>query len=146
MQDLKWWQHIMPVLNCTKSIYLDMCFEPGALIDTDATLVQAGCVCAKAITFTPHSHSSLYNKPTSLPTLDCWPLSWLSRHGPTLLVTLSLWHTLIIWWQFWPLTLTTPRTHLSMWALWKELSFLPCIILKSEHITSQGSLTPSQTF
>ena len=35
----------MPVLNGTKSIYLDMFFEPGTLIDMDATLVGAGGVC-----------------------------------------------------------------------------------------------------
>ena len=33
----------MPILNGTKSIYLDI-FEPGALIDTDATLVSTGGV------------------------------------------------------------------------------------------------------
>ena len=35
----------MPILNGTKSIYLDVFFKPGALIDTDATLVGAGGVC-----------------------------------------------------------------------------------------------------
>ena len=42
MQDIKWWQYIMPILNGTKSIYLDVFFEPGTLIDMDATLVGAG--------------------------------------------------------------------------------------------------------
>ena len=41
LQDLKWWQFIMLILNGTKSIYLNIFFEPGALIDTDATLVGA---------------------------------------------------------------------------------------------------------
>ena len=45
MEDIKWWQYIMPILKGTKSIYLDMFFEPVALIDTDATLVGAGRVC-----------------------------------------------------------------------------------------------------
>ena len=45
MQDIKWWQYVIPILNGTKSIYLDMFFEPGALIDMDATLVGAGGVC-----------------------------------------------------------------------------------------------------
>ena len=40
--NLKWWQLIMQILNCTKSIYLDIFSEPSTLIDTDATLV--GCV------------------------------------------------------------------------------------------------------
>ena len=44
-QDLKWWHAIMPLLNETKSTYLDVIFEPEALIDTDATLVRAGGVC-----------------------------------------------------------------------------------------------------
>ena len=35
----------MPILNGTKSIYLNIFFEPGTLIDTDATLVGAGGVC-----------------------------------------------------------------------------------------------------
>ena len=35
----------MPILNGTKLIYLNIFFEPGALIDTDATLVGAGGVC-----------------------------------------------------------------------------------------------------
>ena len=35
----------MWILNGTKSIYLDIFFEPGALIDTNATLVGAGGVC-----------------------------------------------------------------------------------------------------
>ena len=33
IQDLMWWQYIMSILNGTKSIYLDIFFEPGALID-----------------------------------------------------------------------------------------------------------------
>ena len=45
LQDLKWWHHIMLIFNGTKSIYLDVFFKPGALIDTDATLVGAGGVC-----------------------------------------------------------------------------------------------------
>ena len=45
LQDIRWWQYVMPILNGTKSIYLDIFFEPGALIDTDATLVGAGGVC-----------------------------------------------------------------------------------------------------
>ena len=45
LQDLKWWHYIMPIPNGTKSIYLDINFEHGALIDTDATLVEAGGVC-----------------------------------------------------------------------------------------------------
>ena len=43
--DLRWWDTIMPILNGTMSIYLDVFFKPGALIDTDATLVGAGSVC-----------------------------------------------------------------------------------------------------
>ena len=35
----------MPILNGTKSIYLDIFFKQGALIDTDGTLVGAGGVC-----------------------------------------------------------------------------------------------------
>ena len=46
-QDLRWWHAIMPILNTTKSIYLDIFFEP------DATLVgQVGC--ARGTTF--HAH------------------------------------------------------------------------------------------
>ena len=44
-QDLRWWDTIMPILSGTMSIYLDVFFEPGMLIDTDATLVGAGSVC-----------------------------------------------------------------------------------------------------
>ena len=44
-QDLRWWDTIMPILIGTMSIYLDIFFKPGALIDTDATLVEAGGVC-----------------------------------------------------------------------------------------------------
>ena len=44
-QDLKWWNTIIPILNGMKSIYLNIFFEPGALIDTDATQVGAGGVC-----------------------------------------------------------------------------------------------------
>ena len=44
-QDLRWWDTIMPIFNGTMSIYLDVFFKPGALIDTDATLVGAGGVC-----------------------------------------------------------------------------------------------------
>ena len=35
----------MPIFNGTKSIYCDVFFELGALIDTDAMLVGAGWVC-----------------------------------------------------------------------------------------------------
>ena len=35
IQDLKWWQYIIPILNSTKSIYLDIFFEPCAFINTD---------------------------------------------------------------------------------------------------------------
>ena len=52
MQDIKWWQYIMPILNGTKSIYLDVFFEPGALIDTDATLIGLG-VCKSLYFHTP---------------------------------------------------------------------------------------------
>ena len=45
LQDLKWWQLIMLILNGTKSTYLDIFFEPGTLIDTDATLAGARGVC-----------------------------------------------------------------------------------------------------
>ena len=44
-QDLMWWDTIMPILNGTMSIYLDIFFEPGVLIDTDTMLVGAGGVC-----------------------------------------------------------------------------------------------------
>ena len=70
MQDLKWWQHIMPILNSTKSIYLDVFFEPGALIDTDATLVGAG-VCVRVTISTPYFHTLLLSKLTSLPIWNC---------------------------------------------------------------------------
>ena len=33
----------MPILNGTKSIYLDVFFEPGTLIDMDAMLGGGGC-------------------------------------------------------------------------------------------------------
>ena len=52
LQDLKWWQFIMPILNGTKSI-LDVFLKPGALIDTDATLVGAGGVCKGHYFHTP---------------------------------------------------------------------------------------------
>ena len=42
----------MQILNGTKSIYLDVFFEPGALIDTDATLVGVG-VCKGYYFHTP---------------------------------------------------------------------------------------------
>ena len=44
IQDLKWWQYIMPILDSTKSIYLDVYFEPGTFIDTDTMLVGVGGV------------------------------------------------------------------------------------------------------
>ena len=53
MQDIKWWQYVMLNLNGTKSIYLDVFFEPGALIDMDATLVGAGGVCKDYYFHTP---------------------------------------------------------------------------------------------
>ena len=65
IQDLKWGQYIMPILNGTKSIYLDVFFEPSTLIDTDATLVGAG-ECVKVIISTPLSLNLLYSKPISL--------------------------------------------------------------------------------
>ena len=45
LQDLKWWHHIMPIPNGTKSIYLDIFFDLDVLIDTGAMLVGAGGVC-----------------------------------------------------------------------------------------------------
>ena len=65
IQDLKWGQYIMPILNGTKSIYLDVFFEPGTLIDMDAILVGAGG-CVRVITSTPLSQILLYSKPISL--------------------------------------------------------------------------------
>ena len=53
MQNIKWWQYIMPIPNDTKSIYLDMFFEPGTLIHTDGTLVGAGGVCKVYYFHTP---------------------------------------------------------------------------------------------
>ena len=55
VQDVKWWQYIVSILNGTKSIYLDVFFEPGALIDTDAMLVGAGGVCKGYYFHTPFS-------------------------------------------------------------------------------------------
>ena len=92
MQDIKWWQYVMPILNSTKSIYLDVFFEPGTLINMDATLVGAGG-CVKVITFTLHSHNLSPSKLTSLPIWNCWPLWYHLRHGHILLVTPNLWHT-----------------------------------------------------
>ena len=51
-QDLRWWDTIMPILNGTMSIYLDVFFKPVALIDSDATLAGAGGLC-KGIIFMP---------------------------------------------------------------------------------------------
>ena len=90
LQDIKWWQYIMPILNGTKSIYLDIFFEPGVLIDTDATLVGAWG-CTKVITSTPHFHSLSPSKLTSLPIWNCWHLLLHSRCGPIWSVTPSLW-------------------------------------------------------
>ena len=59
MQDVKWWQYIMPILNGTKSIYLDVFFEPGALINTNATLVGAGG-CVQRLLL-PHPISTIYH-------------------------------------------------------------------------------------
>ena len=53
LQDLRWWQYVMTMFNGTKSIYLDVFFEPGTLIDTDATLVGAGGVCKDHYFHTP---------------------------------------------------------------------------------------------
>ena len=53
LQDLKRWQLIMPILNGTKSIYLDIFFEPDTLIDTDATLVGDRGVCKGHYFHTP---------------------------------------------------------------------------------------------
>ena len=53
LQDLKWWQLIMPILNGTKSIFLEVFFEPGTLVDIDATLVAAGGVCKGYYFHTP---------------------------------------------------------------------------------------------
>ena len=43
----------MPILNGTKSIYLDVFFEPGTLIDMDAMLVGAGGMCKGYYFYTP---------------------------------------------------------------------------------------------
>ena len=53
MQYIKWWQYIMLILNDTKSIYLDVFFEPGTLADMDVTLVGAGGVCKGYYFHTP---------------------------------------------------------------------------------------------
>ena len=53
LQDLKWWQFIMPIFNSTKSIYLDIFFEPGFLIGTDATPVGTWGVCKGHYFHTP---------------------------------------------------------------------------------------------
>ena len=45
--DVNWWLKVMPFVNGTKSLYTTFLFKPGALIDTDATLVAAGGVCGK---------------------------------------------------------------------------------------------------
>ena len=52
IQNLKWWEYIMPILNGTKSIYLEVFFEPSALINMDATLVGVG-VCKSCYFHTP---------------------------------------------------------------------------------------------
>ena len=53
IQDLKWWQYIMPILNSTKSIYFDVFFEPCTLIYTDTMLVGAGGLCKGYYFHTP---------------------------------------------------------------------------------------------
>ena len=55
----------MPILSGTESIYLDVFFEPGTLIDIDAMLVGAGGVC-KGYYFHTLSLNLLYSKPISL--------------------------------------------------------------------------------
>ena len=44
-RDVFWWQSMIPVMNGTRSIYEEIWWEPGALIDTDACLVGGGAVC-----------------------------------------------------------------------------------------------------
>ena len=63
IQDLKWWQYIMPILNGTKSIYFNVFFEPSTLIDMDAMLVGPG---GNNNLYTPPSQILLYSKPILL--------------------------------------------------------------------------------
>ena len=80
-QDFKWWDTIMPILNGMESIYLDIFFEPEALIDTDATLVGAGGVW-KGHYFHAHFPAAIAGKPHIIAhlellaftvTLKAWP-------------------------------------------------------------------------
>ena len=65
IQDLKWWQYIMPILNGTKSIYLDIFFN---LVPLSTQMPHWWVLgeCVKVIISTPLSLNLLYSKPISL--------------------------------------------------------------------------------
>ena len=116
----------MPILNGTKSIYLNIFLEPGTLIDTDATLVGAGGVC-KGHYFHAHFPPVITGKAHIIAHLELLAF----------IVALKAWLC--------PLsTLATPGTDLSMLGCEKLLTCLLCIILKSELVIFPGSLIPSQ--
>ena len=112
MQDIKWWQYVMQILNGTKSIYLDMFFEPGTLINTDAILVGAGGMCKGYYFHTPfpqfitqQAHIIIYLELLAfIVALKAWP-HLVSKFVACLNMVMV-----------WPFTLAALRTHLLMQA------------------------------
>ena len=137
MQDVKWWQQIMPILNGTKSIYLDVFFEPGVLIDTDATLVGAGGICKGYYFHTPFPQFITQQ-------------AYIITHLELLafIVALKVWPHLISNTKF-VAHLDNMVAVLAINTGHSKYPFINAglyIISKSEPIISQGSLTPSQIY
>ena len=135
----------MPILNGTKSIYLNVSVEPGSLIDTDATLVGAGGVC-KGHYFHANFPAVIAGKAHIIADLELLAF----------IMALKAWSHLIANTKF--------VVHLDNMiavsainsghsrdpfvnAVWeKSLTYQLCIILKSELITTLGLLTPTLIF
>ena len=129
LQDLRWWQYVMPILNGTKSIYLDVFFEPGALIDTDVTLVGAGGVCKGHYFHTPfpqfitqQAHIIAHLELVAfIVALKVWPHL---IHNTKFVVRLDNMVAILA------INTGHSKTLLSMQVSWKLPSYLLCIILK----------------
>ena len=135
----------MPILNGIKSIHLDVFFEPGALIDTDATMLEwGGGVCKGYYFHTPFpqfivqqvhiiAHLELL---AFIGALKAWPHLVSNTkfivHLDNMVVVLAI-------------NIGCSKDPFINVGL-SEIAFsLLCIILKSELIISPGSLTPFQT-
>ena len=134
----------MPILNGTKSVLLNIFFEPGALIDTDVTLVGAGGVC-KGHYFHAHFPPMIAGKTHIIAHLELLAFIVTLKACPHLIANTKFVAHLDNMIAESAINSGHSRDFFVNAGL-QEITCQLCIISKLEHAISLESLTPSQIF